>query len=262
MGQWGLSILVESDESSVLLDAGAGITGAHNMDRLNIDTSKISKIVLSHGHSDHTGGLRDLLKTLKKEIEIIAHPDVWCAKHNRRKGKKEQYIGIPFQRLELEKYGAKFNLTAKPVKITENIITTGEIPMITEFEKIDEELIVLGDNGFHPDSVLDDQALIVSTSKGLVVVLGCAHRGIINTLYHARKLTGVGRIHMVIGGCHLIRSSEERMWQTIAALKELEVEKMSFCHCTGMGAITVMAQEFGENYIFNGAGTIIEVKEN
>jgi len=107
----------------------------NNMDRLNIDTSKISKIVLSHGHSDHTGGLRDLLKTLKKEIEIIAHPDVWCAKHNRRKGKKEQYIGIPFQRLELEKYGAKFNLTAKPVKITENIITTGEIPMITEFEK-------------------------------------------------------------------------------------------------------------------------------
>ena len=188
-------------------------------------------------------------------MEVIAHPDIWAAKYRRHKGYKDRYIGIPFQRQELESLGAHFNLTAKPVKITDTIMTTGEIPMVTDFEEIAPNLFVREDSGWQPDTFPDDQALIISTKQGLVVILGCAHRGIINTLYYAQQLTGVKQIFMVLGGCHLISASKERIQTTISKLKELGVQKVGVSHCTGMPATMAIAQEFGENFFFNNTGT-------
>ena len=259
LAEWGLSILVETDEVNVLLDTGTTISASYNADTLGIDLSKVDKIVLSHGHFDHTGGLRQVLRKMRKEVEIIAHPDIWAAKYARRQGEADRYIGIPFQRQELEWLGANFNLTIKPVKITDSIMTTGEVPMITDYEKIDPDLFVKEDTGWQPDKLLDDQALIVNTKQGLVVILGCVHRGIINTLYHAQQLTGVKPIHTVVGGAHLIRASEEQTWLTIAALRELGVQKLGLCHCTGLPATMVIAQEFGDSFFFNNTGTSIEL---
>jgi len=259
LGEWGLSMLVETDEATVLLDAGKGFSATYNADSLGIDLCKVDKIVLSHGHYDHTGGLREVLRRIKKQVEIIAHPDIWQAKYARREGEPVRYIGIPFQRNELESIGANFNLTTESVRITEHIITTGEIPMVTDFERIDEALFVKLDSGWQPDKLADDQALIIKKAHGLVVILGCAHRGIINTLYHAQKLTGVETINAVIGGSHLINASEEHLWQTISVLKELEVKKLGLCHCTDLPAISVLAQEFGDKFIFNKAGTVVEI---
>ena len=255
LAEWGLSILVEADKVNILLDTGQSVSASYNADSLGIDLSKIDKIVLSHGHYDHTGGLRQILSRMKKEVEIIAHPDVWAVKYARRKGQADRYIGIPFQCQELESLGAAFNLTTKPVKITDNIMTTGEIPMVTEFEEIDAALFVKEDAGWQRDKLLDDQALIINTEPGLVVILGCAHRGVINTLYHAQQLTGVKQIHTVVGGCHLTGASEERIRSTIAALRELDVQRLGLSHCTGLPAASLMAQEFGEKFFFNNAGT-------
>ncbi len=255
LAEWGLSILVETDEVNILLDTGQSISASYNADILGIDLSKIDKIVLSHGHNDHTGGLRQILRKIRKEVEIIAHPDVWAVKYARREGRADRYVGIPFQRQELESLGAIFNLTTKPVKIADDITTTGEIPMVTDFEEIDAPLFVKEDTGWQPDKLLDDQALIINTEPGLVVILGCAHRGIINTLYHAQQLTGVKPIHMVLGGCHLIGASEERIWLTIAALRELDGQRLGLCHCTGLPAAAIIAQEFGDKFFFNNAGT-------
>lgn len=259
LAEWGLSILVEAGDATVLLDAGASVSAAFNTDNLNIDLQKIDRIVLSHGHTDHTGGLRDLLRRRRKGVEIIAHPDVWAPKYSRRKNKPEKFIGIPFQPLELEKFGARFKLTREPESLTDSIMTTGEIPMLTNFERVEPHLFVKAGSRWQADKLLDDQALIVKTGLGLVIVLGCAHHGVINTLYHAQKLTGVKKIHMVAGGCHLCDASEERIWQTISAFKELGVKKLALSHCTGMPATVAMVQEFGENFIFNNAGTVIEV---
>ncbi len=255
LAEHGLSILVETDTVNILLDTGQSISTSHNADTLGVDLSKIDKVILSHGHYDHTGGLRQVLSKMRKEIEIIAHPDIWAAKYRHRQGQEDRYIGIPFQRQELESLGARFNLTTKPVKITDNIMTTGEIPMVTDFEQIDPNLFIKEDSGWQSDELLDDQALIINTEQGLVVILGCAHRGIINTLYHAQQLTGVKQIHMVLGGCHLIGATEERIWLTIAALRELGVPRIGVSHCTGLPAAAIMAQEFGDSFFFNNAGT-------
>ncbi len=260
LAEWGLSILVETDEVNILLDTSSGISASHNADILGIDLSKIDKIVLSHGHYDHTGGLRQILHKMRKEIEIIAHPDIWAAKYARRQGQKDRYIGVPFQRQELESLGANFTLTTKPTKITDNIMTTGEIPMVTDFEEIEpNRFFVKEETGWQPDELLDDQALIINTEQGLVVILGCAHRGIINTLYYAQQLTGIKPIHMVLGGCHLISASKERIRSTIAALRELGIQKLGVSHCTGLPAAAIMAQEFGDKFFFNNAGTRINL---
>ena len=259
LAEWGLSILIETDEVNILLDTGTTISVCHNADTLGVDLSKIDKIVLSHGHHDHTGGLRQVLGRVKKEIEIIAHPDIWATKYSRRKGKADRYIGIPFQREELESLGARFKLTAKPVKITDNIMTTGEVPMITDYEEIDSHLWVREANAWEPDKLADDLAIIMNTDLGLVVVLGCAHRGIINTLYHAQQLTGRKEIHTVLGGSHLISASEERIWLAITALKELGVQKLGLCHCTSLPAAALLAQEFGDKFFFNNTGTVLEL---
>lgn len=130
--------------------------------------------------------------------------------------------------------------------------------MVTEYETIDTGLFIKQGPGFSSDPVLDDQAIIVKTEPGLVIILGCAHRGMINTIYHAREITGISEVLAVIGGSHLIGATEERLYQSIAALRELGVQKLGLCHCTDLPMISVLAQEFGVNFIFNKAGTRLE----
>jgi len=259
LAEWGLSILIETEKTTALLDTGSSISAAHNADALGIELGRIDKIVLSHGHYDHTGGLRQLLQKMRREVEIVAHPDIWQAKYARRKDEPDRYIGIPFQRNELESLGASFNLTAKPVRIDDSIMTTGEIPMVTSFEQVDADLFVKEDAGWQQDKLLDAQALIVNREPGLVVILGCAHRGIVNTLHYAQQLTGRETIYAVFGGSHLINTFEERLWQTVDALRELRVQRLGLCHCTDLPAASVLAQEFGESFFFNKAGTVVEL---
>jgi len=259
LAEWGLSILVETDRTKVLLDTGKSCSCVYNADTLGVELGSIDKIVLSHGHFDHTGGLREVLRRMRKKVEVIAHPDIWQLKYSQREGEQGKYIGIPFHQSELESLGALFVLDPKPVEIDDSILTTGEVPMVTPFEAVDAALVVKEGSVMRPDQVMDDRALIVKSEAGLIVLLGCAHRGMINTLYHAKQLTGEDKILAVIGGSHLISASEERLWQTIAALHELEVQKLGLCHCTDLRATSVLAQEFGEAFFFNKAGTVVDI---
>ena len=131
--------------------------------------------------------------------------------------------------------------------------------MITDYEEIDSHLWVKEGKSWKPDKLADDLAIIVSTESGLVVVLGCAHRGAINTLYHAQRLTGRKGIHTVLGGSHLISTSEERVWLTVVALKELGVQRLGLCHCTSLPAMALLAREFGDKFLFNNTGTVLEL---
>jgi len=168
-------------------------------------------------------------------------------------------MGIPFPRPELESLGVRFRLTTEPLAITDRIMTSGEIPMTNDLEELDAGLFVREDASSRPDELNDDLALVIKTEVGLVVILGCAHHGIINTLHHAQKLTGVKQIHAVLGGAHLLYASEERIRRTVKALKELDVKKLGLCHCTSLPATCVLAREFGERFFFNNTGTVTEL---
>lgn len=253
--EWGLSILVEVDEKSILVDTGLSTSTVQNARTSGIDFSKIDHIVLSHGHADHTGGLREVLK-LTGEVEVIAHPDIWAPKYTRRDNEgKEQYIGIPYPKDELESLGARFNLAKEPVRISENISTTGEIPMVTDYEIIEDNLFVKENDILITDPLADDLALVIDTEFGLVVVLGCAHRGIVNTLRRTQEITGKDLVYAAIGGTHLFRASKERVDKTIADLKAIGIQRLGVSHCTGYRASAQLYQEFGDIFFPNNAGT-------
>jgi 7,8-dihydropterin-6-yl-methyl-4-(beta-D-ribofuranosyl)aminobenzene 5'-phosphate synthase len=259
LAEAGLGILLETEGLKILFDCGQSVSAVHNADALGIDLSGVTKIVLSHGHYDHTGGLKGVLRKIGKQVDVIAHPDIWQDKYACCKGKPDRYIGIPFPRSELEGLGACFRLSTEPVEITDNIMTTGEIPMITPFEQIDEGMFVREGSGWQPDKLLDDRALAIKTGEGLVVLLGCAHRGVINTLYHARQITGEEKIYAVIGGSHLIGAAEERLRRTAGCLRELGIQKLGLCHCTGLAAEAMLAGEFSRSFFYNNAGSVIQI---
>jgi 7,8-dihydropterin-6-yl-methyl-4-(beta-D-ribofuranosyl)aminobenzene 5'-phosphate synthase len=255
LAEWGLAMLVEADGVKVLFDTGMGVAAVHNAQLLGIDLATIDRIVLSHGHRDHTGGLREVLMLMKKEVEIIAHPDIWALKYTRWRKRSEHYSGMPFRRELLEDLGARFNMTNKPVRITDRFMTTGEIPMLSAYEEIDSGLYDKETGEMLPDELKDDLALIIDAEYGLVVILGCAHHGIINTLKQAQQVTGKELIYAAIGGTHLLNANRERWEKTAADLKEMGVQYLGVSHCTGFEASAYLAQEFGERFFMNNSGS-------
>ena len=256
LGEWGLSMLVEADGQKILFDTGGGRTAVPNAENMKIDLSTIDRIVLSHGHYDHTGGLLDVLRKAGGK-EIIAHPDVWAKKYGSLDNTPKRYVGIPFIREALEVMGTTFKLSKEPVKLSEHIMTTGEIPMVTDYEIVEKYLNVKEDDELKQDPLNDDLALIIDAEYGLVVILGCAHHGIVNTLKQAIKVTGKDLIYAAIGGTHLIHASQERLEKTAVALKEMGVQYLGVSHCTGFKASAYLAMEFGDRFFQNNAGTIL-----
>ncbi|TET58254.1 MAG: MBL fold metallo-hydrolase [Dehalococcoidia bacterium] len=259
LAEWGLSILIEADDHRILLDTGSGFSAVYNAMALGVDLSRIDRIVFSHGHFDHTGGLIHILRMMRSHVEVIAHPDIWAPKYARRPEREGTYIGVPFAREAAEALGASFNLARDPVWINENIVSSGEIPMLTDYEKIDPTLYVKENEEFKPDPLWDDQAIFLKSEKGLIIILGCAHRGTINTIRYAQKLTGVEPVYAVIGGTHLISASPQRLDATITELSSLGVQRLGVSHCTGLPVSALLAQTFGATFFFNNAGTRITV---
>lgn len=256
IGEWGLSILVEAEGPKMLFDTGMSFSAVHNARLSRVDLSTVDRIVLSHGHVDHTGGLGEVLKRTGG-VPVFGHPDIWAEKYSLRGQEGMRYVGMPFSRGELESLGARFELSSKPVEIADRVMTSGEVPMVFGHESVDGNLLVKHGGSMLPDPLADDLAVIIKADFGLVVILGCAHRGVVNTLRHAQKLTGREQVYAVIGGTHLMRASPERVESTIAELKQMGVQRLGLSHCTGFPASARLAQEFGDAFFHNQAGTSV-----
>jgi 7,8-dihydropterin-6-yl-methyl-4-(beta-D-ribofuranosyl)aminobenzene 5'-phosphate synthase len=259
IAEWGLSVLLHTDSRSILFDTGRSGTIVSNARVLGVDLQAIDTIVLSHGHLDHTGGLRKVLQQIGKSVDVVAHPDSWEDKYIKMSKKPERYINIPFRRQELERLGADFVFTKEPFEIASKIVTTGEIPLTNDCESIQppekmQRYIKRGDQR-EDDLILDDSALVIDAAQGLIVILGCAHRGIINTLHHAQRITGKEKILAVLGGAHLLDATEAHLRFVIESLKKLELQIMALNHCTGLSVACRLNQEFGDTFYFNPAGT-------
>lgn len=257
LAEWGLSVFIRAGKTRILLDTGATGTAVPNSDALGVDLKEVDTIVLSHGHTDHTGGLPAVLSRIGRSIRVVAHPEIWADKCSRKKDDSLRYAGVPACRSALEDLGADFQLTGDPVWLTEDIVTSGEEPMTTSFEKVAENLVLRRGDETVPDPVIDDLSLFIKTTRGLVVVLGCGHRGLINILRHAQRVTGEERIYLALGGTHLIAASDQQLADTVDELRKLDVQWIGVSHCTGQRQAAELAHVFGDRFFFNNAGTTV-----
>ncbi len=263
----GISLLVEVPEInfSVLVDTGiTGDTLINNSKVLKKDLSKVKAVFLTHNHYDHTGGLIKLLDVLEEKPIIVAHPDIFSPKYAILPSlnlKILTYTGPPFSAEDVRIHGGKLLLSKSPVPVAQDIITSGEIPRENSFEYVDGFYRV--ENGsFIKDDLPDDQALIIGMDDGIVVILGCGHSGIVNTLNYVMSLTKSSKIKAVVGGLHLIDAHEERIEATIRELKKMDIEVIAPMHCTGFKAKSRIYSEMKGQYKEVYAGDSFEIRSD
>jgi 7,8-dihydropterin-6-yl-methyl-4-(beta-D-ribofuranosyl)aminobenzene 5'-phosphate synthase len=246
----GLSFFIQAKigdaKVTMLMDTGPSSEVLHNVDVMGVNLEDVDVIALSHGHYDHTGGLLEALKRMKKRVPVIAHPTVFDPKLSLMPHLR--LIGAPFKGSDVEAAGGVPVFVSDAVKIADGVTTTGEVPRITAFESV-KRFWTVHDSHFVDDIMLDDQSLVIDVEdKGLVVVAGCAHAGIINTINYAQKITGNSRVYAVLGGFHLWNADAKRIQATVDELKNLDLEFVGPCHCTGKNAIKKFAAAFGDHY--------------
>ena len=232
---------------------------AHNARAMHVDWSAAEAVVISHGHNDHTGGLLEALKACGRRVPVILHPDALLPKL--KTVPILRTIGAPHRWDQVGETGCLL-ATREPVQLVAGVQTSGEIPRTTAFEG-PEEFHTLRDGRLERDDMRDDLALFIHLPDvGLVVVTGCAHAGIVNTIRHGLALTGATRLRAVIGGFHLLRATPERIRQTIEALQALQPELLVPIHCTGDRAVAELARGFGERLRYAYVGSELRVESD
>ncbi len=264
VAEHGFSAMVKvtsgNSSESLLYDAGLSKKGLmHNLDVLEIRPHELHTIVLSHGHADHTQGLMGMVQRLgDRKMPLLLHPDAFLKRKLVFPDGKELHLPPPDRRL-LAQEGIEFIEEQGPSYLLGGLVlVTGQIHRSVPFERGFPIHYALFEDQWHQDPLIhDDQALVLHVkNKGLVILTGCGHAGVINTIRHAQELTGIHKVYAIIGGFHLTGGLFEPFIQpTIAALKELSPALIVPAHCTGWKATHALAYELPEAFVPNSVGT-------
>ncbi len=263
LAEHGLSLLIDTWDGETrhrtLLDTGYNPgTVIHNMQILDVDPKDIDALVISHGHMDHTGSVNMALEAIGKPIPVVCHPDVFRSRFIEKP--KMGLVKLPqlASREQMVERGAQLSEERGPILVAGNtVLATGQIPRVTAFEKGMPGARIETDGQLAIDNIEDDQALVISLADcGLVVVSGCAHSGIINSVLYARKLAGEDKVYAVAGGFHLTGPDMAHMIDaTVEELKKIAPKLIAPMHCTGHSAITRIQAEFPDNFVLSSVGT-------
>jgi len=266
VGEHGLSLLVTVHEGkekrTVLFDTGhTGIGVLHNATHLEVDLGQIETIVMSHRHMDHTGSLRPILERIGRPIPVVIHPDAFITSRYLLlpDGKKLRFPDT-LDRKDLEQTGVKIIESRKPVAVAKGtILITGEIERTTTFEKGLPNAYMEQGGELVKDAIIDDQSLVMHLrGKGLAVISGCAHSGIINTLLYSKKISRVDRLYAVLGGFHLSGPQfEPIIEETIESMKRMNPKIFVPMHCTGWKAVHRFEETFAEAFVLNSVGSTV-----
>lgn len=257
LGEHGFSALIEWGAGQLLFDTGQGFTLLHNAQRMNKNLHGLRHVALSHGHYDHSGGLLPLLRTCGPK-QVFGHPAIFTPRYRHKDTGESLSLGLPYPKEYLEGQGAVFDLSDQFREILPTIFMTGQVPRVTGFESGDSGLYT-DPAGCNRDLFEDDQSLVLATEKGLVIVLGCCHAGLINTLEYVATKTGRRDIHAVIGGTHLGFCSAQQLDQTIQQLRQWQIRKLAVSHCTGFAAAARLKQEFPSSFQSAQVGYSLEI---
>ncbi len=265
IAEHGLSLLVRVFENgkphSFLLDAGWSATGVlHNLKELEINTNEIEAVILSHGHMDHHGALKGILKLIDKPIPVIVHPDVFLKKRFLLLPEDRKILFPILDEKKLKEAGARIIKSKEASFLAQNLIlVTGEIERTTPFEKGIPNAFVDKEGIIERDFIQDDQAIIIHLrGKGLVVITGCAHSGIINTVRYAQKVTGIDPVYAVIGGFHLSGTKFEPVISpTLQEMKRINPFVISPMHCTGFKATMQIAKNMPHQFVLSSVGSTL-----
>jgi 7,8-dihydropterin-6-yl-methyl-4-(beta-D-ribofuranosyl)aminobenzene 5'-phosphate synthase len=244
-GEHGFSCLIERGSQRILFDTGQTGLVLANAKLLGADLNSVESIVLSHGHYDHTGGLRELFE-MGIGANLYAHPEAFCPKYVRDKNGSFRFIGMPVTLNDVRSH-CGIVWTRHPIEIAEGIFVTGPIPRTTNFEDTGGRFFV-DDAGRQPDLLPDDQAVFWESREGIVVVLGCAHAGVINTLNYICEWTGKKSVYAVLGGMHLLTADTARQAATNESLRNLNIRILGPMHCTGQETMSYFQNRLPDCY--------------
>jgi len=264
--QHGVSFLIEvtsgDTSKNILFDTSqSSVPILHNMKILGIKPKTIDLIFLSHCHYDHTGGLVGMLKEIKKKnISIVAHPKLFrpCF------ALKPRYrdVGMIGENTEenIKKNGGRLNLVREPFELMPGIFSTGEVKRVTDFEKkVTVSSYTIKGGKTVKDQMIDDMSLAINVKdKGLFIISGCSHAGIVNIVKHSMAISQIKNVKAVIGGLHLIDASADRIRKTVKGLRRLGVEKIYAGHCTGFEGEMMLYREFKDDFEKLRCGKIID----
>lgn len=262
LAEHGLSLLITieraGEASQVLLDAGYSQVGLpHNLDLLGISLTEVEAVVLSHGHMDHFGALPQVLQRVGRPVPLVLHPA--AAEQNRfRKtpdGQLQKFSPLPLE--ELKAGGAELTWAEEPYLAPSRLwAATGGVKRGTDFEKGMPGALKDQGQGLKPDPLADDMAIVLNLkNKGLAVISGCAHAGIVNTVRHAVEMTGCEKVHAVIGGFHLSGAAfEPIIGRTVDELKVWQPKVVMPMHCTGRKAQAALEHGLGDAYVLASVG--------
>ena len=254
----GLSLVLDIDGSRWLFDTGQSSMAVENARELGTDLKNIQGIILSHGHYDHTGGLESVLRETGA-VDIYAHPGIFRERFGLEKNGKTRSVGIPFSRHLLEELGGRFSLSETVREISPGITLSGEIPRRTSFEDGDPFLVIKEGEQYIPDPFRDDQFILLDDEEGVIMITGCCHAGLINSLKVVRELHPGKKIKAVIGGLHLRAADHTKLLKIIDSLEPFAPEEIIAGHCTGEKTEAVLSRAFGRRFQPLKTGCVFEI---